>query len=181
MPSTQPPLLLLDVDGPLNPYALQPGPVRPGYVSHRLRPGAPADAPPVDAGERSALRVDLNPEHGEALLALPFDLVWATTWMQEANRLIGPLIGLPELPFVDFLDDDVATPSPTAKLHWKTATLAAYAGDRPFAWVDDELARADRRWLARNHAAPTLAHHVDPKVGLVPKDFARLAKWAAKL
>ena len=42
--------------------------------------------------------------HGPALLGLGYDLCWATTWMDTANRWIGPVVGLPELPYVDFGD-----------------------------------------------------------------------------
>jgi hypothetical protein len=50
------------------------------------------------------LRVWLNPEHGRALLGLGYELCWATTWMSDANTWIGPVLGLPELPFVEFGD-----------------------------------------------------------------------------
>ncbi|MEU9895121.1 hypothetical protein ACIBCS_03055 [Streptomyces phaeochromogenes] len=32
------------------------------------------------------------------LMALPCELVWATTWMAEANETVAPRLGLPELP-----------------------------------------------------------------------------------
>lgn len=52
---------------------------------------------------RRHLRVWLDPRHGAELLRLDYDLCWATTWMADANRWIAPVVGLPELPFVDFL------------------------------------------------------------------------------
>jgi hypothetical protein len=56
------PLLFLDVDGPLNPYAAQPERRPEGYTTIRatVRPGRP-------------LRVWLNPSHGPALLSLDYD------------------------------------------------------------------------------------------------------------
>jgi hypothetical protein len=98
-------MLLVDVDGPLNPYAAKPHRRPEGYQTHRLL------TPRWEAAERrrmtewglpnkpvKPLRVWLNPDHGPALDALPFDLVWATTW--EEGR-IDPRRGL--------ADDDFAT------------------------------------------------------------------------
>lgn len=73
------PLLLIDIDGPLNPYGGKPQRRREGYTTHRMRPsGWTHDKP---------LRVWLNPGHGEELLALAdrYELVWATTWKGEAD------------------------------------------------------------------------------------------------
>lgn len=80
------PVLLVDVDGPLNPYAAKPHRRPEGYETHRLL------TPRWETAERrrltewglpnkpvKPLRVWLNPNHGPALDALPFDLVWATT------------------------------------------------------------------------------------------------------
>ncbi|MFD4902783.1 hypothetical protein [Streptomyces sp. NPDC058411] len=165
------PLLLLDVDGPLNPYAASPQRRPAGYSTHRMRPTGwenPWDKP---------LRVWLNHGHGADLLALPYELVWATTWKSEANDWIGPHLGLPALPFVDW--PTMTPPQHGARLHWKTRALVAYAEGRPFAWVDDELGPEDREWVQQNHGAPALLHWVDPRLGLLPDDFSTLAKWAA--
>ncbi|MFF3833304.1 hypothetical protein ACFYXX_21395 [Streptomyces sp. NPDC002458] len=164
------PLLLLDVDGPLNPYAASSQRRPAGYRTHRMRPTGwenPWDKP---------LRVWLNHGHGADLLALPYELVWATTWKSEANEWIGPHLGLPALPFVDW---PTMTPQHGARLHWKTRALVAYTEGRPFAWVDDELGPEDREWVQQNHGAPALLHWVDPRLGLLPDDFSTLAKWAA--
>lgn len=51
-----------------------------------------------------ALLIDvaLNPAHGPMLLRFAaehgVELVWATTWTDDANTMIGPLLELPELP-----------------------------------------------------------------------------------
>lgn len=68
------PLLLLDVDGVLNLYAAPCCP--PGYTEHELFPGEEA--------------VRVCAAHGQWLaeLAIRFQLVWATAWGAEANRLI---------------------------------------------------------------------------------------------
>jgi hypothetical protein len=38
------------------------------------------------------------PALGPRLLAMPCDLMWVTAWMHDANAVIAPLLGLPELP-----------------------------------------------------------------------------------
>ena len=160
------PLLFLDVDGPLNPYAAKPERRPEGYTTIRvaLHPGRP-------------LRVWLNPSHGPALLALDYDLCWATTWMDAANRWIAPVVGLPELPYVDFGAGLFAF-RPDG-VHWKTEAIVAYAEGRPFAWVDDEQSPADEAYVARHHPGPALLHHVSPRLGLRGDDFARLAEFTA--
>ncbi|MFJ5219951.1 hypothetical protein ACIP98_35320 [Streptomyces sp. NPDC088354] len=161
------PLLYLDVDGPLNPYAAKPTRRPDGYTTLRVPPVGVATGP---------LRVWLNPAHGPALLALGYELCWATTWMAEANTWIGPVLGLPRLPYVDFTD--VLFAHRPDLVHWKTATLVAHAAGRPFAWVDDEQSPADTAYVAAHHPSPALLHHVDPRIGLRGSDFAALAGFA---
>ncbi|MBP5940377.1 hypothetical protein [Streptomyces acidiscabies] len=161
------PLLFLDVDGPLNPYAAQPERRPEGYTT--IRAAVPSHPRP--------LRVWLNPTHGPSLLALPYDLVWATTWMSLANTWIAPTVNLPPLPYVDFGPDLLALRPD--ELHWKTPHLLTYAAGRPFAWVDDEQSPADTEYVTAHHPAPALLHHVNPRLGLREGDFRVLEEWAA--
>ncbi|HEV2637626.1 MAG TPA: HAD domain-containing protein [Actinocrinis sp.] len=176
------PLLFLDVDGPLIPFGSDHG-YPATFKTHEMRPE------PWWVAENPLL-VRLNPAHGPRLLALPCDLVWATAWGSDANDLIGPLIGLPELPVVIGPDDDQdqdqnqndapAHASPDANdsgLHWKTPLLLDWAAGRPFIWVDDEITDADRTWVTQNHPHPTLLHHVNHRIGLTEADFATLTTW----
>ncbi|MFJ2865262.1 hypothetical protein [Kitasatospora sp. NPDC087314] len=171
------PLLLLDVDGPLNPYAA-PKTRRPdGYDTYRMLPTWWADRQAHRSDTRAKpLRVWLNPAHGPELLALPYELVWATTWMADANTHIGPHIGLPELPYIRWTALFGADPD---GLHWKTRDVVAWADGRPFVWVDDELGPQDDEWIAAHHPGPALALHINPRLGLREGDFATLREWAA--
>ncbi|MEY9874775.1 hypothetical protein ABH931_004275 [Streptacidiphilus sp. MAP12-33] len=175
-------MLLVDVDGPLNPYAAKPHRRPEGYRTHRLM------TPRWRAAERrrftewglpdrpvKPLRVWINSAHGPALAALPFELVWATTWEEEANVFLAPLLGLPELPFIAWSEQ---RPEPGGGVFWKTPEIVAWAQGRPFAWVDDQITDADRAWVQDQHPAPALLHHVDPRTGLTEDDFARLSRWA---
>ncbi|MER7576353.1 HAD domain-containing protein [Streptomyces sp. NPDC126514] len=155
-------LLFLDVDGTLLPFG-GPGP----YPEHAPPcPGAPLAHPLLN-------RVD--PALGPRLAGLGCALVWATTWMEDANACLSPWLGLPPLPLVDWPDDEGGPPG----LHWKTRPLIEWAGGRPFVWVDDEIGEADRRWVAEHCAVPALLHRVDHRTGLTDADFGVLERWVS--
>ncbi|MFI6099794.1 HAD domain-containing protein [Lentzea sp. NPDC051213] len=155
------PLLFLDVDGPLLPFG--------DGIAHR---GPQHDNP---------LLSRLDPLHGPWLAALPCELVWATTWMDDANELLAPLLGLPRLPVATW-PDDPSTEDQDARegLHWKTRGLVAHAAGRPFIWVDDELTDKDRDWVHKNHGAKALLHRVNPRHGLTDADYLELDTWLHK-
>ncbi|MFE5290089.1 HAD domain-containing protein [Nocardia sp. NPDC056611] len=176
------PFLFLDVDGPLNPFAAKAQRRPAGYETHRILPPSFVkrcrDLEPWRTVK--PLRVWLNPAHGPLLLSLAdkFDLVWATTWEREANEFIGPRIGLPELPVVEWFSEKNYGPEGT---YFKTSEVVRYADGRPFAWVDDLIRRNDRSWVAENVSQPSLLHQVDPAIGLKPADIVTLRDWAESL
>ncbi|MEU0754021.1 HAD domain-containing protein [Streptomyces albogriseolus] len=155
------PLLFLDIDGPLIPFG---------------SPQPPAPAASDDDGNPLLARLD--PGIGARLLALGCSLVWATTWMEEANEVVAPRLGLPRRPVLDWPEADEPT---LHGLHWKTRPLVEWAGGRPFVWVDDEIGAVDRQWVAAAHPGPALLHRVDPARGLQDSDFRTLTDWLATL
>lgn len=157
-----PPLLFVDIDGPLNPYLANPRSARRDeYVVSRL----------------NGIQVRLHPTHGPTLLDLPFNLVWASTWEHDANLWIAPALGLPQLPVCEFPD----TGTTPAGLYFKTPTIVEYAANHPFAWIDDEITDTDREWVAQRHEGPALLRWVDPAIGLESTDFEALQTWAETL
>ncbi|MER7754915.1 HAD domain-containing protein [Kitasatospora sp. NPDC097643] len=154
------PLLLLDVDGVLNPVCPHPD---AGFDTHTLL----------------GYSVLLSPRHGEWLreLAAVYDLVWATTWEEDANTHIAPAIGLPTLPVVRFTGyvprpDDPRVPLMELFSARKWAPLLRHAAGRPFAWVDDVIPRRLVRgslWRRDRLLLP-----IDPGQGLERRHVDRL-------
>ncbi|MEU9786439.1 HAD domain-containing protein [Streptomyces phaeochromogenes] len=175
--SAERPLLFLDVDGPLIPFGAASGQYPGGYPTYGTGPAGPDENP---------LLARINPAHGRRLMALPCELVWATTWMAEVNETVAPRLGLPELAVVTWPepDDDSEADGEADRdarrgLHWKTRALVDRAAGRAFAWVDDEITDIDRAWVSAHHRGHALLHRVDPRRGLTDADFDALDEWLA--
>ncbi|MER5434324.1 HAD domain-containing protein [Streptomyces sp. NPDC002588] len=149
-------LLFLDVDGTLIPF------------------GGPAPYP-VHGTSPHPLLPRVDPALGPRLAALGCTAVWATTWLDEANTLLAPWLGLPPLPVVEWPDEE----PPAGRRHWKTRPLVAWADGRPFVWLDDEITDADRVWVAARHPGPALLHRVDHRRGLTDADLAAVEAWVS--
>lgn len=153
------PLLLVDVDGVLNPWLAVECP--PGFREYNFFPGE---------------RVLLSEDHGALLrdLSGSFELVWATAWEHRANLLICPVIALPVLPVIEF-------PLPGTDFAFrKLPAVIESVGDRPCAWIDDEHHATHHEW-ARGRGVPTLIVDIDPAVGLTAGVAEDLAEWATTL
>ena len=131
------PLLLLDVDGVLNPFAAPARP--PGYTEHEFFPGED-------------------------------QIVWATAWGADANRLLAPLLRLPDLPVIRF---------PPVPFHPrdKLPAVARFAGRRPLTWIDDALSPEAHAWAARRRT-PTVLIGIDPTEGLTRPVIEQALQWA---
>ncbi|MGS2620045.1 HAD domain-containing protein [Micromonospora sp. LZ34] len=158
-------MVFLDVDGMLIPFGVR-------SASH-VRAVAGVGVQPV-TGSGNPLLDRLDPDDGRRLLELGCELVWATTWMAEANEVISPRLGLPDPPVVEWPDGD---DDQAHGLHWKTMPLTQWAAGRPFVWLDDEITDADRRWVAAHHPGRALVRRVDPQVGLTEADFSTIRRW----
>lgn len=175
------PLLLLTVDGPINPYQLDsrsPGDDSYAYTRHLLRP----------RGAGCQISVLISEQMGADLadLASRFDIVWVSPWHDEANRLLSPLLGLPsDLPVLVW-----PRYADARKGSWKMIFLLdrlfdEYPG-RPWVFVDSEVRAVDRMAVRRRYgekrgAVETVRRlllEADPFHGLRRSDVATLRTWA---
>jgi len=152
------PLLLMDVDGVLNPYPGCPD----GFAEYDL---FPEDDEPVRLG---SIHRDWLHE-----LAESFTMVWATGWGRDANRLLCPHFGLPELPVISF-------PPRPFDPRAKVLSIAAFTAEQAVAWVDDVVTSEARSW-AEARPYPTLLVEADHRVGLTRADVDSLLGWHRSL
>jgi hypothetical protein len=152
------PILFVDVDGVLSLF---------GFDRHSDPPGAfhMVEGIVHCIGSACGDRI--------ARLADHFELVWATGWEERANEHLVHLLGLDrELPTLTF--DGRAR---FGSAHWKVEAIDEYAGDRPAAWIDDNLDETCRAW-AEGREAPTLLVETDSATGIQDEHVERLLAWA---
>lgn len=154
------PLLLLDVDGVLCPVRdnTRPGGYyapAPGFRCERYRHSESGETIEIWVSDENRRRLER--------LAACFEIVWATGWVQNANRVIAPLHGLDQLACVELVWSEELR-GQTAS--WKLPAIARHVGEeRPCVWIDDDLRPDAERWAARRRG-PTLLVPVDHRVGL---------------
>ena len=109
-------------------------------------------------------------------LARRYELVWATGWEETANEYLPHLLGLPaSLPCLTF-DGRVRA----GAAHWKIEAIEEYAGERPLAWIDDNVDASCLAW-ARERSAPTLIVETVRHEGMGEDHVELLLKWAQEL
>jgi len=100
----------------------------------------------------------LNRYHGLRLLhaaeATGARLAWATRWHDLANRVLSPVLGLPQMP--------VAPCDPRQE---KPVTVIPWLQGRRFAWLDDEQGVID--------GCDGSGVKVDPEAGLTDTDIEK--------
>lgn len=113
--------IFVDVDGVLNPFSKHEG-----FDTHLI---------PVSG---VAYNVYLNKEHGKWLTKLAEDtkseLVWGTTWQEEANDKISWRVGLPRLPYLTLKRERLSESLGTTKAR----AARKHAEDSKFVYFDDE-------------------------------------------
>jgi hypothetical protein len=159
----QRPILFVDVDGVISLFGFAPGDeTLPGPL-HWI--DGVAHCIPEDVGARLVR------------LAESFELVWATGWEERANEHLPFLLKLPfrDLPSLTFDGRAVF-----GSAHWKVDAIAEFAGERPAAWIDDNLDEDCIAW-AEERGAPTLLVETKTHEGLTDEHVERLLAWARQL
>jgi hypothetical protein len=159
----QRPILFVDVDGVISLFGFTPGDdTLPGPL-HWI--DGVAHCIPEDVGMKLVR------------LAEAFELVWATGWEERANEHLPFLLKLPfrDLPCLTFDGQAVF-----GSAHWKVDAIDEYAGDRPAAWIDDNLDEDCIAW-AEGRPAPTLLVETSSAEGITDEHVERLLGWARKL
>jgi hypothetical protein len=156
----QQPILFVDVDGVISVFGFTPGDgALPGPL-HWI--DGVAHCIPDDVGGRLVS------------LAETFELVWATGWEERANEHLPFLLKLPfrDLPCLTFDGRAVF-----GSAHWKLDAIDEYAGNRPAAWIDDNIDEACTAWAERR-AAPTLLVETSSAEGITDEHVKLLRAWA---
>lgn len=142
--------LLLDVDGVLDPCF--------SNGSWRKRNGRDGWIQRYAVVDGQQYKQFLCRYHGkwltDAAQEADAQLVWATTWNEDANSHVGPKLGLPRLPVIEVEPGK----KPEAVAAW------AKENDATYAWLDDDY---------KVVTSPLLAGKVvwvDPRVGLTERD-----------
>jgi hypothetical protein len=158
-----PSLILVDIDGVLNPAKSH----APGYRRHWVFPHGLAH------------RLLLNPSHGQMLTQLAesagAELMWASYWRNRANTWVAPRVGLPALPFVP-IPPRWRTRTRSSPGNWKARHVAAWAGHRSFVWFEDDT-DAVSRLSGQPGLGPHLMVWVDPVTGLTDSHVAQAQAW----
>lgn len=143
-------LLALDIDGVLKPS--MPLSDSPTWVR-------------INSPWQGGFDIDLDLI--DVLNALDVDIVWLTTWFEDAPEAFGGLIDAPVLRMLD----DRSTAS-----WWKRGSLGehvAQGGYERVVWIDDELDEREPEELGVDELR--ICPH--PMRGLGPDEMAQIIRW----
>ena len=155
------PLLAIDVDGVISLFGFDEPPAR-DQASFQLIDGM-VHCISLAAGERLG-------RLGEF-----YEMIWATGWEEKANDYLPNVLGVPELPVLNFKGA-----ARFGSAHWKLAPIDEYSRGRPVAWIDDSFDESCYEW-AKERENPTLLVPTESAIGLEEAHTEALIAWARSL
>lgn len=132
-----------------------------------------------DEDGTTLVEVMMDSRHGKWLMDLAeetdSELWWATSWLHQANKDIGPKIGLPHLPVMEFGPRRFSQEN----YAWKSLGLIDNHENVPFLWFDDD-------WLIsvmlRSYPMPKhTVRLVNETTGLTEADIDFAREWLLNL
>jgi HAD domain in Swiss Army Knife RNA repair proteins len=161
---TSKPILFVDVDGVISIFGFSPDAGDLPGTFHWI--DGVAHCIPKEVGQRLVR------------LSRRFELVWATGWEEKANEYLPFILELPdsELPCLMFQGRAVF-----GSAHWKLDAINEYAGDRPAAWIDDNIDDDACLYWAMTREQPTLLVHTESATGMTDEHVERLLAWADEI
>ena len=155
------PILFVDVDGVISLF---------GFES--------IDDPPGRFHWIDGIAHCIKLEAGPLLRELEelFEMVWATGWEEKANEYLPGILELEsKWPTLGFDGQAVF-----GSAHWKLGQIDQYAGDRPAAWIDDNLDDECIEW-AKERRAPTMLVLTETADGITSEHVEQLLDFAHEL
>lgn len=152
--------IYLDVDGALSPF--DPVQHQPGWQYRTVR--------------AAGMHVEYSPNLVSALRNLPAEIVWLTSWEDDAAISLAPMIGLPNY---RVLHPSGGHEGSEVEEHWWK--LNALQNDDPteFYWFDDEL---DTNFSAQHWTTRRGGHWISPNrfTGITAAHLQQLTDWLAR-
>ena len=126
----------------------------------------------------------LNPRTAPCSSAILTGLVtpvWCTSWRKDATTMIGPLLGLPDLPTSTCLARRSPPATPTATCGNATTSMPGSAMHPPSGSTTTSPASTTNGRRSVPPAAPTALVQPDPHVGLLPEHLVEVLAGGALL
>lgn len=146
---------------------------------------APSDAVPLQDPLFDDDIGFMFPAHGRLLQQVleKADIIWVSSHHEEANRHIGPALGLPPLDWVHL----AGAPRPRSTCSDLNAerigAIDNYFQGHPVVWVDDNTEKVDADWARERDATGdrTLIISPDSNKGLQVPDIETMLWWLGQL
>jgi hypothetical protein len=134
--------------------------------------------------EGRGYKIRWSPAMIDALSALPLELVWTTTWRDDAPAYIAPLVRWEAGKTARVLHPPTGVMGDNTYLYWpsiywkhEAVLLDQTETPSPFIWLDDEL--SERNLLAADLLGG-LAIPINPVMGITPEVIAQIEEYIGR-